>query len=149
VAVRSKLRNDAARGARLVLTTQLVDASGAVAAQVVTPVSLAAGKSAEIRQDLALADAHLWQGVKDPYLYRLKSVIKDARGQVVDNLDQGFGVRQIRIDPEKGLISTASRCACTAWATTRTAKARAGRSARPTPRRTWPSSGRWGPTRSA
>jgi beta-galactosidase len=104
VAVRSKLRNDAARGAKLVLTTQLVDASGAVAAQVVTPVFLAAGKSTEVRQDLTLADAHLWQGVKDPYLYRLKSVIKDARGQVVDNLDQGFGVRQIRIDPEKGLI---------------------------------------------
>lgn len=104
VAVRSKLRNDAARGARLVLTTQLVDAAGAVATEVSTRVSLGAGKSAEISQDLALADAHLWQGVKDPYLYRLKSVIKDARGQVVDSLDQGFGVRQIRIDPDKGLI---------------------------------------------
>jgi beta-galactosidase len=104
VAVRSKLRNDSKRGAKLVLTTQLVDASGAVAAQAVTPVSLPPGKSAEVGQDLALAAAHLWQGVKDPYLYRLKSVIQDARGQVIDSLDQGFGVRQIRIDPEKGLI---------------------------------------------
>lgn len=104
VAVRSRLRNDAARGARLVLTTQLVDAAGAVATEISTRVSLGAGKSAEISQDLALADPHLWQGVKDPYLYRLKSVIKDARGQVVDSLDQGFGVRQIRIDPDKGLI---------------------------------------------
>lgn len=104
VAVRSKLRNDARRGVKLVLTTQLVDASGAVAAQVATPVTLAAGQSTEVAQDLALAAAHLWQGVKDPYLYRLKSVIKDARGQVVDSLDQGFGVRQIRIDSEKGLI---------------------------------------------
>jgi beta-galactosidase len=51
-----------------------------------------------------LTKAHLWQGVEDPYLYRLKSVIKDTRGQVVDSLDQGFGVRQIHIDPDKGLI---------------------------------------------
>jgi beta-galactosidase len=47
VSVRSKLRNDARARPRLVLTTQLVDAAGAVAAQVVSPLSLAAGKSAE------------------------------------------------------------------------------------------------------
>jgi beta-galactosidase len=104
VSVRSRLRNDAPRAAKLVLTTQLVDAAGAVAAQVVSPLSLGAGKSAEIQQDLALTKARLWQGVEDPYLYRLKSVIKDTRGQVVDSLDQGFGVRQIHIDPDKGLI---------------------------------------------
>lgn len=104
VSVRSKLRNDAARGVKLTLTTQLVDAAGVVAVEASAPVSLAAGKSSEVAQTLTLGEAHLWQGVKDPYLYRLKSVIKDGRGQVVDSFDQAFGVRQIRIDPDKGLI---------------------------------------------
>ena len=104
ISVRSKLRNDAARGVKLTLTTQLVDAAGVIAVEASAPVSLAAGKSSEVVQTLALGNAHLWQGVKDPYLYRLKSVIKDARGGVIDSLDQGFGVRQIQIDPDKGLI---------------------------------------------
>lgn len=104
VAVRARLRNDAPRGARLTLVTRLVDAAGAVAAEARSPVSLKAGAATEIQQDLILARAHLWQGVQDPYLYRLRSELRDAKDRVVDSVDQAYGVREIRIDPEKGLI---------------------------------------------
>lgn len=104
VAVRAKLRNDAGRAARLTLVTQLVDAAGAVAAEARSPASLKPGAAIQIQQDLTLAKAHLWQGVQDPYLYRLRSELRDAKGRVVDSLDQAYGVREIRIDPEKGLI---------------------------------------------
>jgi beta-galactosidase len=104
VAVRAKLRNDGPRRTRLTLTTQLIDATGAAAAQATTPVTLSAGGAVELKQNLNLADAHLWQGVKDPYLYRLRAELRDARGQLVDRLDQAYGVRQIVIDPEKGFM---------------------------------------------
>ena len=104
IAVRARLRNDAARRARLILVTQLVDATGGVAAEAKSPVSLKAGEVTELKQDLSLADAHLWQGVKAPYLYRLRTQIRDARGHLVDSLEQAYGVRQIRIDPDKGFI---------------------------------------------
>ncbi|MGR4866076.1 glycoside hydrolase family 2 TIM barrel-domain containing protein [Caulobacter sp. LARHSG274] len=104
VAVRARLRNDGARRERLTLVTALVDAAGAVAAEARSPVILKVGEATELRQDLTLANAHLWQGVKDPYLYRLRAEIRDTRGRLLDRLDQAYGVRQIRIDPDKGLI---------------------------------------------
>ncbi|HWT50769.1 MAG TPA: glycoside hydrolase family 2 TIM barrel-domain containing protein, partial [Caulobacter sp.] len=104
IAVRARLRNDGARSTRLTLVTQLVDAAGTVAAETRSPVNLKARATAEVPQDLTLAKAHLWQGVQDPYLYRLRSEIRDARGHLVDGLDQAYGVREIRIDPEKGLF---------------------------------------------
>jgi beta-galactosidase len=104
VSVRAKLRNDGARRARVTLVTRLVDAAGAVAAEAKSPVTLKAGEATELKQDLNLADARLWQGVKDPYLYRLRSEIRDGRGQIVDSLEQAYGVRQIRVDPDKGFI---------------------------------------------
>ena len=104
VAVRARLRNDAARPAKLTLVVQLVDATGAVAAEAKAPASLKAGASGEIEQELVLAKAHLWQGVKDPYLYRLVAQLRDAKGRVVDGYEQAFGVRDIRIDPDKGLF---------------------------------------------
>lgn len=104
VAVRAKLRNDATRPARLTLVTQLIDAAGAVAAEAKTSATLKAGAASETPQELTLAKAHLWQGVKDPYLYRLRAELRDAKGQAIDVVDQTFGVREIRIDPEKGLF---------------------------------------------
>lgn len=104
VQVRARLRNDTARRARLSLTTQLIDAAGGVAAQTRSPVMLAAGATQQVEYDLNLAKAHLWQGVKDPYLYRLRTEIRDKQGQLVDSLEQAYGVRQIVIDPAKGLI---------------------------------------------
>jgi beta-galactosidase len=104
IAVRARLRNDTARAARLTLITQLVDATGAVAAEAKAPVRLKSGAASEIQQDLTLARPRLWQGVQDPYLYRLRAELRDAKGQLVDGVDQAYGVREIRIDPEKGLI---------------------------------------------
>ncbi|TCS14930.1 glycoside hydrolase family 2 TIM barrel-domain containing protein [Caulobacter sp. BK020] len=104
VAVRARLRNDATRAARLTLVTQLVDAAGGIAAEAKSPVNLKAGAATEVSQDLALSRAHLWQGVKDPYLYRLRAELRDAKGVLIDSVDQAYGVREIRIDPEKGLF---------------------------------------------
>ena len=104
VQVRARLHNDTSRRARLTLITQLIDAAGGVAAQTKSPVVLAAGATQQAEQILDLAKPRLWQGVKDPYLYRLRTEIRDNQGRLIDALDQAYGVRQIVIDPAKGLI---------------------------------------------
>ena len=50
-----------------------------------------------------IANAHLWDGVKDPYLYTAEVVI--LRGETeLDKVSARFGCRSFRIDPEKGFI---------------------------------------------
>ena len=53
--------------------------------------------------DFLIPNAHLWDGVKDPYLYTAEALI--LRGnQELDRVSTRFGCRSFRIDPEKGFI---------------------------------------------
>ena len=50
-----------------------------------------------------ISNAHLWDGVKDPYLYTAEAVI--LRGeQELDRVSARFGCRSFEIHPEKGFI---------------------------------------------
>ena len=53
--------------------------------------------------DFVLRNAHLWDGVKDPYLYTAEASIL-RNGEVLDKVSARFGCRSFRIDPEKGFI---------------------------------------------
>jgi beta-galactosidase len=102
VAVRVLLRNDGKGAARTNAAIKLVDAAGRTVAEQAIRVALPAGQTTAVEQDLTVPAAHLWNGVEDPYLYRL--VVELQAGKSRDRLDQAFGIRQIRIDPEKGFF---------------------------------------------
>ena len=53
--------------------------------------------------NLPIKNAHLWDGVDDPYLYSA-SVELLKRGEVIDSVDTRFGCRTFAIDPEKGFF---------------------------------------------
>ena len=53
--------------------------------------------------NFVLENVHLWNGLKDPYLYTLKAEILSG-GWVVDEVDTRFGARSFKIDPENGFI---------------------------------------------
>lgn len=50
-----------------------------------------------------LPEAHLWQGVDDPYLYTCTASLV-RRNEVVDEVTQRFGIREFSVDPEKGFF---------------------------------------------
>ena len=50
-----------------------------------------------------LPDVHLWDGVKNPYLYTAEAAILRG-GRELDKVSARFGCRSFRIDPEKGFI---------------------------------------------
>lgn len=52
---------------------------------------------------LNIVDVHLWNGIKDPYLYTLKARLLCDRA-VCDEVTADFGVRSISVDPEKGFF---------------------------------------------
>lgn len=104
VQVTIRARNSGKAKAEIKAVTKLVDASGKVVAEGVTPVRVAPDGVASVDQPLALENARLWQGTADPYLHDLVVEFQDARGQVLDRVSQKFGIRQVRVDPDQGLI---------------------------------------------
>ena len=60
-------------------------------------------KSCDTAVSVVIENAHLWNGLKDPYLYTAKADIVRG-GDVIDNVSARFGVRSFKIDPERGFI---------------------------------------------
>ncbi len=50
-----------------------------------------------------LPEAHLWQGVEDPYLYTCTATLA-RRNETVDEVSSRFGIRSFYVDPEKGFF---------------------------------------------
>ena len=50
-----------------------------------------------------ISEVHLWDGVKDPYLYTAEAVIL-RDGEELDKVSTRFGCRSFKIDPENGFI---------------------------------------------
>lgn len=70
----------------------ILDAAGAV---------VASGIGADCT--LVIPNVHLWDGVKDPYLYTAVARL-EADGKTVDEVRSRFGVRTFHVDPEKGFF---------------------------------------------
>jgi len=62
--------------------------------------SVAKGGNAE---QIRIADAHLWNGIFDPYLYSAKATLS-VDGTPVDSVQLPFGFRTFFVDPQKGFF---------------------------------------------
>lgn len=102
VRIRTKLRSVDSKDGAFVVRTALVDANGQATKATTSAVDLKAGAAAEIDQTLEVANVHLWNGVADPYLYKLVVQLEEAGGTVIDRVVQDYGVREMRFDPQKG-----------------------------------------------
>jgi beta-galactosidase len=102
VAVRVKLANDGHAAGTYAVRTVMLDAAGRAAGEARSTVTLAAKATAEAAQELTVATPHLWQGLRDPYLYTLRVEVIDSRGAVADAVAQRFGLRQMAFDPDRG-----------------------------------------------
>ena len=60
-------------------------------------------KDGDDEAEITIKDVHLWNGLKDPYLYTAKATLI-CNGEEVDEVSTRFGCRTFRIDPEKGFI---------------------------------------------
>ncbi len=81
----------------------LVEGEGEVAVELLDAegktVAAAKGEDAMLH----LESAHLWNGVKDPYLYTCKVTLL-ADGEAVDEVVTRVGVRSFSVDPKKGFF---------------------------------------------
>lgn len=103
VEVVAKVRNDGGAARSLRIRTSLVDAKGAVVATQTQPLSMATAAQREIKTILEVAKPRLWNGVADPYLYKVQVEVLSATGSI-DTVAQNFGIRTMRFDPDKGFF---------------------------------------------
>jgi beta-galactosidase len=53
--------------------------------------------------NIGIDKPHLWNGVKDPYLYKTVTVLK-RNGHEVDRIEENIGIRTFYVDPNKGFF---------------------------------------------
>lgn len=103
ISVKAKLENRYAQHKNIVMKIKVDDASGRTVAVTQKPVTVSPQGVTYVKDELHLQDPHLWNGIKDPYLYRLTvSLIKDDRE--LDAVRQPLGIRDIKIVAGKGVF---------------------------------------------
>jgi beta-galactosidase len=126
VQVSSRLVNDGPKPTRVRLETDVVDAEGKVVAsassQAVLPGSAGASSTAlahsrnsaaaasgvvnpaVISASVRVPQPRLWQGTRDPYLYRIVVTVRSPDGAILDRVTQPLGLRTLAFDPDKGFF---------------------------------------------
>lgn len=73
------------------------DAAGVIVAGAVRPAA------ERVHAEVRIENAHLWQGVKDPYLYAVEALLT-VHNETIDNVSANLGVRTYTVDPQKGFF---------------------------------------------
>ncbi len=73
------------------------DAEGKLVAGAVRPAAKA------VHAEIRLENAHLWQGVEDPYLYQVQALLT-AHNEPLDEVCGNLGIRTYYVDPAKGFF---------------------------------------------
>jgi beta-galactosidase len=103
VQVSGRLVKDAGKQQQVMVEFAIADASG----NVIVSKSLRSSVSARaiaIQSRLRVAHPRLWQGQRDPYLYRTVMTIRSEKGLVLDRVTQPLGLRTMKFDPDHGFF---------------------------------------------
>lgn len=101
--VRFKLVNDGNRDASLKVRVQLLTAAGELGYQADREVDIRSFSEYDFAHEFLLSGLHLWNGVKDPYLYTIRVEVFQGR-RMVDIAETKIGYRSIQMDPERGFF---------------------------------------------
>lgn len=104
VKVRARLRNSSADKQSITARISLIDSSGGVVSESSIKAALKKDSIREVDSELSVAGPRLWDGTSDPYLYTLKVELFADEGVLLDRVNQSFGIRQFRIDPNEGFL---------------------------------------------
>jgi beta-galactosidase len=99
----TELKNETSVKQLITIKNKLFSADNKKVAESIKEILLYPGGLVPITSHLEVKNPHLWNGRKDPYLYRLETaIIKDD--EMVDKFTQQTGIRFFSVDPEKGFI---------------------------------------------
>ncbi len=71
--------------------------------EIIADGEVIASKEDDDDAEFEIKNVHLWDGLKDPYLYTAKATLL-YKGEEVDEVSTRFGCRTFKIDPQKGFF---------------------------------------------
>lgn len=101
--VKAKLENKEKTIKTVTLQTVIKDASGKQVASAGEQVAISPQGITIVNQPIDIRNPHLWQGIKDPYLYSLTTSIIDASTEL-DAVTQPLGLRHVEVRAGEGVF---------------------------------------------
>ena len=81
--------------------TTILDADGNTMESQTTEQAISMDKDGAFTHTYTIANPHLWNGKKDPYMYQVRVELLH-KGKVVDSKTENFGLRYFQIDANEG-----------------------------------------------
>ena len=101
--VTAVISNATPSAATATIRAVVVDAENKPVATLSAPLSIASATLSNVVMSAKISHPHLWDGVRDPYLYRVFVEVEQG-ANVVDLVQQPLGFRSFNIDPDKGFF---------------------------------------------
>ncbi len=101
--ITAKSFNNYGSAKSVTLETTIVDATGNVVDTLSTTHTIPAGTGYDFVQTTTIDHPHLWNGLTDPYLYKVYLSLKDG-ATVTDSVSQPLGLRYFRVDASRGFF---------------------------------------------
>jgi beta-galactosidase len=100
-----RVRNDRVRTATVLIASSVLDADGKVVAETQRRMIVPAASTAKAMMAGTISEPRLWDGTRDPYLYRVVTEVRDVRARrQADAVTVPLGVRTVAIDPQRGFL---------------------------------------------
>jgi beta-galactosidase len=101
--ITAQISNGTLQKQPLTLIASVFDAKGKLIVSNKQSIILAPDVTSPYWLHIVVPHPHLWNGRKDPYLYKTVIELRSADG-VVDSVEQPLGLRFYRVDPDKGFF---------------------------------------------
>lgn len=98
-----KVENKTGKVQPIEIATTIYEKNGTVKATFKTPYSLLPQGRQEVKYEINVKNPHLWQGLDDPYLYKVVTQIRKDN-QVVDEIVEPLGIRKFELIASKGFF---------------------------------------------
>jgi beta-galactosidase len=103
VGVIAKVSNGLDKPVSAQLQISILDSNTAIVAKGKVEGLVKAGQTKDLSRQIQIKNPHLWNGLKDPYMYAARVELL-VDGRVVDEVDQPMGLRWFSVDPDKGFF---------------------------------------------
>ncbi len=103
VAVKIKIDNKSGKKQPIELLTTIFEKDGSIKAKQSTQYTLLPQGRQTVTQQILVKSPHLWQGLDDPYLYKVVTQIK-KNNQVIDEVTAPLGLRKFELRTGEGFF---------------------------------------------
>jgi beta-galactosidase len=103
VAVAIKIENTESSWQDITIKTAIYDQAGKIVSSQNTPQKITTQGRQKFVQNFQVQHPHLWNGLKDPYIYKVKTQLL-RNGEVIDEVEQPLGLRKFEIIAGKGFF---------------------------------------------